>query len=102
MQSNFNFVLHHKARVVLALPGLGGPLHQAESLQPGVLTAGLCWAGPGPGTVGEEEGGGQGHQAGTGDNQEQAQPAKPLLDRLQDIISIKKIFLNAFLKTENI
>ena len=83
--SNVSFALlalHHKSKVLLVLKA-GWRLHQTQFLQPGVLAARLSGSGPGPGTVGEQQGGHQGDHAGTGDDQEQAQPTKPRLDLLQ-------------------
>ena len=83
--SKFGFALHHKSKVLLVVKA-GRRLHQAQFLEPGVLTARLAGSGSRPGTVGEQQGGSQGHHSGTGDDQEEAQPTKPRLDLLQRLV----------------
>ena len=72
-------------------------LHQAEFEQPGMLAGWRGWPGPRSGTGGEEEGGQQGNNSSAGDYQEQAQPAKPLLDILQ--LEVRTIFCGPLIFT---
>ena len=62
-----------------------------------MLTGWLRWPRPRSGTVGEEQGGQQGNNSCAGDYQEQAQPAKPLLDILQ--LEVRTIFCGPLIFT---